>query len=155
MLLSALLHYMDQFTELFAQAGIDNKQLVREICVYLLTLTKELVTHTDGIWQDFWMFYLFEVTRRSLSKKQKSFAAFLRKEALALAAERGVGEEYENLLIFWERVVVSCGRLYKSVSGLPPPKSHTNQVDLKKIIEITNFIAFDFKLQYSNKRKLH
>lgn len=100
------------------------------------------------------MFYLFEVTRRNLTKKQKSFAFHLEKEALRLAADRAVSIEYENLLIFWERVVISCGKLYKSVNGLTPPKNVCKQVELKKIIDISNFIAFDYKLQYKNKRKL-
>lgn len=51
-----------------------------------------------------------------------------------MAADRGVSEEYENLLIFWERVVVSCGKLYKAVNALTPPKNAGKQVELKKII---------------------
>jgi hypothetical protein len=51
-------------------------------------------------------------------------------------------------------VVLSCGKLYKAVNALPKPKSASRQVELKKIIEIANFIAFDNKLQYKNKRKL-
>jgi hypothetical protein len=93
-LLSALLHYTDQFKDIFTQASIETKTLGREICIYLLTITKELVTHTADIHQDFWMFYLFEVTRRNLTKKQKSYAEHLEKEALRMAADRGVNVEY-------------------------------------------------------------
>jgi|LakMenEpi03Aug12_release.lakeMendotaPanAssembly.Ray.scaffolds.fasta_scaffold349361_1 hypothetical protein len=112
------------------------------------------MTHTGDVHQDFWMFYLFEVTRRSLTKKQKSYAEHLEKEALRLAAERNINIEYENLLIFWERVVLSCAKLYKAVKTLLPPKNVSRNVELKKIIEISNFIAFENKLQYKNKRKL-
>ena len=80
------------------------------------------------------MFYLFEVTRRSLTKKQKSYAEHLQKEALRLAAERNFTIEYENLLIFWERVVLSCAKLYKAANVLPPPKNVCLHVELKKVL---------------------
>jgi hypothetical protein len=79
--LSALLHYLDQFKTLFAQKDIDTKGVNKEICIYLLTITKEVMTHTGDIRQDFWQFYLFEVTRKNLSKKQKSYAKHLMKGA--------------------------------------------------------------------------
>ncbi len=52
------------------------------------------MTHTGEVNQDFWMFYLFEVTRRSLTKKQKSYAEHLHKEAVKLANDRDVSIVY-------------------------------------------------------------
>lgn len=75
--LSALLHYMDQFKQYFAQKEVDTKTVNKDICIYLLTITKELVTQTGTIRQDFWQFFLFEATRRYLTKKQKSYAEYL------------------------------------------------------------------------------
>ena len=58
-LLSALLHYSDQLKPLLQSHNIETKQVIQEVCVYLLTITKELVTHTKGIKQDFWEFFIF------------------------------------------------------------------------------------------------
>lgn len=52
------------------------------------------MTHTGEAKQDFWMFYLFEVSRKSLTKKQKSYAEHLCKEALKLANDRDVSLVY-------------------------------------------------------------
>ena len=38
---------------------LDTKSLSRDICLYLLSITKETVTHTNEIHQDFWQFYMF------------------------------------------------------------------------------------------------
>ncbi len=73
-LLSALLHYLDILADCLKDLQVDLKSLSRDICLYLLSITKETVTHTNDLHQDFWQFYMFEVTRRNLTLKQKSYS---------------------------------------------------------------------------------
>ena len=83
-LLSALLHYGDQLHPFLISNKVDMRQVIKESCVYLLTMAKELVTHTKGIKQDFWEYYLFDTTRNALTQKQINYAIYLEKEAQQL-----------------------------------------------------------------------
>lgn len=73
-LLSALLHYLDLLADYLGNIQNEIESLSRDICLYLLSITKETVTHTNDLHQDFWQFYMFEVTRRHLTLKQKSYS---------------------------------------------------------------------------------
>lgn len=48
----------------------------------------------------------------------------------------------------------ACGKLYKSLKAAGEPSEVDKKVALKRAIEIANFVAFDNKLEYREKRAL-
>ena len=48
----------------------DLKPLTKQLCIYLVTITKEISMQTKEPRLEGWQFYLFDVTRQNLTIKQ-------------------------------------------------------------------------------------
>lgn len=114
-LLSALLHYADQLRPFLIAQKVDMRQVIQESCHYLLTMAKELVTHTKGIKQDFWEYYLFDTTRKALTQKQVNYACYLEREATQLCNRFGVLPEIGHATSLRSRLVGHLGTLHSAI----------------------------------------
>ncbi len=73
---------------------------------------------------------------------------------MKFASKRSVNVEYVNVKVYREMLLVACGKLYKSLKAAVEPSEVDKKVALKRAIEIANFVAFDNKLEYREKRGL-
>lgn len=97
--------------EHLVKKGFDFKPVIRNICVYLITLTKEISKQTKkGNFIEDSQFYLFETTKKHLTKKQKSCAERLEQETVEVANVHNVPVEIGSLQICRDRVVNDFGK---------------------------------------------
>lgn len=99
-LLSAFLYYLEQVKPKLTSTTFDLKTLIKNICIYLLTASKEVMLQTKNdknVPTNDLQFYLFESTKKYLTKKQKSYAEALERQAHDLANCNNVMIEYGNL----------------------------------------------------------
>ena len=107
---SAVIYYYKQVEHLLKN-GFDFKSVIRNICVYLITLTKEISKHTKkGNFIEDSQFYMFDTTKKHLTKKQKSCAERLEQETVEVANVHSVPIEIGSLQICRDRVVNDLGK---------------------------------------------
>ena len=110
-LTSAVMYYSKQIEKIVKANHFDTRPIIRNICIYLVTVTKELMRHARNITSEDNHFYLFETTKVNLTKKQTAFAERLNEQVEEMARANGISIEIGVLQICRDRVVTDIQRL--------------------------------------------
>ena len=147
-LTSSIVYYHKQIENMVAANHFDFKPILRNISIYLYTLTKELVRHTKNVGYELNHFYLFDTTKKHLTKKQKSFAEYLEKQVLDLASLYDIPIEIGFLQVCRERVVGDIAKFEACLKSLPKPENIIEKIQLSKLSKICEYIAYRSELKY-------